>query len=136
MFSQVVLSFGTTHHEPALPSSRPCPTTRNLDAFARTVHPGAVLILPSGRIIDGKPAIVDFHRAFFADLTWTQTYTEQARTVTWDTATVVLQTCFVQRDAAASITYEARNVLGLTFTHSRSGWLLIHDQNTRLATTA
>ncbi|WP_336206965.1 YybH family protein [Nonomuraea sp. LPB2021202275-12-8] len=45
---------------------------RDLKAYAATLHDDVVVVLPSGRLLEGRQAVEDFHRDWFADLDWSQ----------------------------------------------------------------
>jgi ketosteroid isomerase-like protein len=104
-------------------------TGRDLDGYAATLHDDVVLVLPSGRTFVGKPAVVDFHREFFADPDWTQQLTERTTTVGEHTARALFDADYRDVDPAGAPVHQ-RFLVGLVFARVGEEWLLLHDQCT------
>ncbi|MEV0583179.1 nuclear transport factor 2 family protein [Nonomuraea sp. NPDC050310] len=106
-------------------------TARDLAAFTATLHEEVVVVLPNGSRLEGRQAVTDFHRDWFADLDWTQELTPLSVIETAGTLVATYEADYCDVDAQGAPIH-ARNVLSLVFTHGPDGWSLLHDQNTRL----
>lgn len=114
--------------------------TRHLDSVARrdmagftdTVHPDAMVVLPTGERLVGKAAIIDFHKAWFTDPDWSQ----QLRLLTMTGDDAILSALYhvdYQDFTPQGEEIRKRYLLGLVFTKGKDGqWLLLHDQCTPL----
>lgn len=104
---------------------------RDLTSYAATLHDDVLVVLPTGTRFEGRAAVEDFHRDFFADPDWSQAMTEVRLTVTESTASALYEA--VYRDVGPDGTpILARFLVGLVFVLTDSGWLLLHDQCTPL----
>ncbi|NRQ39134.1 SnoaL-like domain-containing protein [Nonomuraea sp. NN258] len=106
---------------------------RDLPAYTATLHDDVVVVLPNGGRLEGRQAVEDFHRDWFADLDWTQDLTRVAYVETDGTAVATYEADYRDVDGSGAPIH-ARNLLCMIFTRTAEGWLLLHDQNTRLAT--
>ncbi|WP_327088244.1 nuclear transport factor 2 family protein [Nonomuraea sp. NBC_01738] len=99
---------------------------RDLAAYSATIHDDVLVVLPNGSRLEGRAAVEDFHREWFADLDWTQEMTPVWTKETDGTLVAAYEADYRDGD------YHARNLVTLVFTRVGEDWLLIHDQNTRL----
>jgi uncharacterized protein (TIGR02246 family) len=104
---------------------------RDLDGFAATLHDDVLVVLPPGKTLTGKPAVVDFHRDFFADPDWTQDLTERSTTVGEHVARALYEADYRDVDHAGDPVRQ-RYLLSLVFARADGDWLLLHDQCTPL----
>jgi uncharacterized protein (TIGR02246 family) len=112
--------------EPALAAHLAAIPARDLPALLATVAEEVTLILPSGKLVEGKAAFRALHEEWFAERGWTMSFKELRRTVTRDLALVLVETDYREGDQ------RARNYLTLVWKRIGNRWLLVHDQNTRL----
>ena len=103
--------------------------SHDLDAYAGTVHDEVSLVLPNGKLIEGRAAVVEFHREWFGDPDWSWTLTPLRQAVTGDTAVALFTVEYRDVDASGQ-PYAMGYLLGLTFALQDGAWLLLHDQNT------
>jgi uncharacterized protein (TIGR02246 family) len=104
---------------------------RDLERLLATVDEAVTLILPNGKLLDGKAAFTRFHEEWFAEKTWSMTFRELRRVESRDLATVLLETEYRDVDAKGAAIV-SKSYLAMTFRRSGTRWLLAHDQNTRL----
>ncbi|MFC7277853.1 YybH family protein [Paractinoplanes rhizophilus] len=104
---------------------------RDLAAYLDTVRDGAALIMPNGRLLQGRAAIADFHREWFGDPDWSWRLAPAHTAIAGDTAVAVFTVDYADRDQRGE-PYTTRYLLSLTFARDAGGWLLLHDQNTPL----
>jgi ketosteroid isomerase-like protein len=104
-------------------------TERDLTAYLATVHDDVTLIMPNGRLVEGKPALATFTGDWFGDLDWTWHLSPVHTTAADDTGVALFTVDYHDVDAAGQ-PYQLRYLLGLTFTRQNGVWLLLHDQNT------
>ena len=106
--------------------------TRDLEAFAATVDGDCAVVLLDGRVVDGRDAVLELHRDWFADPDWSIEFSP-VKTVVRDGLGVALvavdYTDVDGRGAPVALHY----LLSLTFAPAQEGWLLVHDQNTSSA---
>lgn len=102
---------------------------RDLDGYAATLHDDVVVVLPTGRTLAGRAAVVEFHREFFADLDWTQDLTERSTTVGEHTARALYEAEYRDVDPAGAPIH-TRYLIGFVFARVGDEWLLLHDQRT------
>lgn len=104
---------------------------RDLEAYSATIHDDVIVVLPNGKRLEGRQAVEGFHRDWFADLDWTQEMRQVSLVETAGTLVAIYEADYhdVDRDGAP---IHARNVVSLVFAKEPEGWLLVHDQNTRL----
>jgi ketosteroid isomerase-like protein len=100
--------------------------SRDLDAFEATVtHESEMtLIFPDGEILTTREAVIDLHREWFADRSWTWEPEIIATTVGSDLAYALLRYTYTD-DAAPR-----QNWLSLVFRLEDDVWRLVRDQNT------
>ncbi|MEU4236779.1 nuclear transport factor 2 family protein [Actinoplanes sp. NPDC026619] len=104
-------------------------TGRDLDGYLATVHDDVTLVMLNGRVIEGRAAIGEFHRDWFADPDWSWRLTRLSSVETGGTGVVVLAVDYDDLDQHGK-PYSMHYLLGLTFTRHGEAWLLVHDQNT------
>ncbi|WP_433359795.1 YybH family protein [Actinoplanes sp. CA-142083] len=104
---------------------------RDLKAYLATVRDDVSLIMPNGRLLQGREAIADFHREWFDDPDWSWRLSPSHTAIAGDTAVAVFTVDYDDRDQHGE-PYSTRYVLSLTFTRDAGPWLLLHDQNTPL----
>lgn len=97
---------------------------RDLDALTPTLHPDVVVLLPNGTLVSGRDAVVDLHRAWFADPSWSLTFDTVSCTELEHLASVILNVHYTEAGSS-----ERDYFLGLAFARSGEQWLLVHDQN-------
>ncbi len=99
-------------------------SSRDMERFARTLHPEVRLIGPTGSIIQGYDDAVAAHRGWFIENGWafepTTLWSGERDETAW---------------ALTSIRYTTANgvnrfLLFLLFVRSGDDWKLIYDQNT------
>jgi uncharacterized protein (TIGR02246 family) len=101
---------------------------RDADAFAALLHNDFTGIFPDGEVLSGKKAGMDFFREFFADPSWTQTFTPVRTTVQGcNSGFVLFDSTYTQPGVSVHM------VIGLSWTRERGKWLVIQDQNTAVA---
>jgi uncharacterized protein (TIGR02246 family) len=105
---------------------------RDLAAYAATVHDDVLVVLPTGARLDGRAAVLDFHRDFFADPDWSQEMVEVRFVATDDTISTLHEATYRDIDGAGEPVLK-RFLVGLVFTQKDTEWLLLHDQCTPLA---
>ena len=102
---------------------------RDLDAYAGSLHDEVSLILPNGKLVEGRTAVVEFHREWFGDPDWSWTLTPLRQAVAGDTAVALFTVEYRDVDGSGQ-PYAMGYRLGLTFARQDGVWLLLHDQNT------
>lgn len=105
-------------------------TGRDLAGYGATIHPDVSLIMLDGRLVAGRDAVLDLHRAWFGDPDWSWTLTPVRHTVAGETGVAVVAVAYHDLDADGR-PYELAYLLSLTFVRAGGAWLLLHDQNTR-----
>jgi uncharacterized protein (TIGR02246 family) len=105
---------------------------RDLDAYVATLHEDVLVVLPTGTRFEGRAAVTEFHRDFFADPDWTQAMTE-VRFVATDATVSALYEAEYRDVDPAGVPFTSRFLVGLVFVRAGDGWLLLHDQCTPLA---
>jgi uncharacterized protein (TIGR02246 family) len=101
---------------------------RDLSTLDSTLHDEVVVLLPNGSLVQGRSAVRQLHRDWFADTDWTISYRPVVRTVLAGTATVLLDVHYTDVDADGK-PIESDYFLGLTFVSVEGQWLLVLDQN-------
>ncbi|MEU8300906.1 nuclear transport factor 2 family protein [Micromonospora sp. NPDC048909] len=100
---------------------------RDLDGFAALLHPDVTSVFASdGEVLDGKRATVDWLRGFFADDSWTQSFSVAKRTV------VGCRTGFVLFDSVYAVPASGTRVpllIGVSFTYQHGRWLVLQNQD-------
>ncbi|MFG3697631.1 nuclear transport factor 2 family protein [Micromonospora sp. NPDC047620] len=100
---------------------------RDLDGFAALLHPDVTSVFASdGEVLDGKQATVDWLRGFFADDSWTQSFSVAKRTV------VGCRTGFVLFDSVYAVPATGTRVpllIGVSFTYEHGRWLVLQNQD-------
>jgi uncharacterized protein (TIGR02246 family) len=104
---------------------------RDLPALLDTVADDVMLILPTGKLLEGKQAYTAFHKEFFAEKTWSMRFTEKRRVENGDTAFVLLQYVYSDKDEKGA-DYRSESYLVMVFRRNAGKWRLTHDQNTRI----
>lgn len=99
---------------------------KDLDAYAATLADEVVLILPNGTLVDGKAAMVEFHREMFADDGWTQERTVRRVIDKGNTGWVLIEYRWITAES------QTRAYFTLTYALVDGRWLVVADQNTRL----
>jgi uncharacterized protein (TIGR02246 family) len=102
---------------------------RDLKTYLATVHADVSLVLPNGRLIEGRDQIEEFHRDWFDDPDWSWELTRLRSATAGDTGVALYQVVYHDLDGEGR-PYEMRYLLGLTFARVDGEWLLLHDQNT------
>ena len=99
-------------------------SSRDIERFARTLHPDVRLVGPTGSVIHGYDDAVAAHRGWFVEGGWifepSTLWTDERDESAW---------------ALTSIRYSTeeglnRFLLFLLFVRTGEGWKLIYDQNT------
>ncbi|MFD9911025.1 YybH family protein [Streptomyces sp. NPDC059063] len=103
---------------------------RDTERYERLVHDGYTIVFADGEVREGKADSMEFIREFFADTGWNQTFQETRRVVSGCRTGFVLFDSVYTRPADG---YRAHLVIGLSFTREHGRWLVLHDQNSRLA---
>ena len=105
---------------------------RDLKTYADTVHPEALLVLPTGDRLIGKTQIVEFHRGWFADLDWSQRL--QLLSMHGDEHVLAALYEVVYQDfTPEGQEIRKKYLLGLVFVRDETGqWQMLHDQCTAL----
>lgn len=99
---------------------------RDLETLAATLADEVTVIFPNGDRVEGKQAVLEFHRDWFADQQWVWEPEVVERRSGNGIATALVR--YAYRDTPDS---EPRyRWLALQFEDSGAGWLLYHDQNT------
>ncbi|MGX6607912.1 YybH family protein [Micromonosporaceae bacterium Da 78-11] len=104
---------------------------RDLPGYLGTVHDDVSLIMPNGKVIEGRDAVAAFHRDWFDDPDWSWVLTPVRTITAGDTGVAVLAVEYHDLDGAGQA-YTMRYLLSLTFVRQAGTWLLLHDQNTLL----
>jgi uncharacterized protein (TIGR02246 family) len=104
-------------------------TRRDLDGYTATLHDDVVVVLPTGRTLAGKTAVVEFHREFFADPDWTQDLTERTMTVGEHVARALFEADYRDVDPAGA-PIQMSYLVAFVFARTGDDWLLLHDQCT------
>ena len=102
---------------------------RDLDGYLATVHDDVSLILPGGRLVEGREAVAAFHREWFADPDWSWVLSGVRSAAAGDTGVAVVAVEYHDLDGSGQA-YTVRYLLSLTFARRDGVWLLLHDQNT------
>ena len=102
---------------------------RDLDAYLATVHDDVSLIMPNGRLVEGRAAVGAFHREWFDDPDWSWALSPVRSAAAGDTGVAVVAVEYHDVDGAGQA-YTMRYLLSLTFARRDGTWLLLHDQNT------
>ena len=107
--------------------------TRDLAAFAATLTSGedCTLILPNGQLIQGRDAVLDFHRVWFADPDWRLSLQPVYQLETANTGLALFSATYDDLDGNGQ-PYQLRYRLSLPFVNEAGEWRLVHDQNTLL----
>lgn len=100
--------------------------SRDLEDFIATVtdEPEMTLIFPDGEILTTREAVINLHREWFADITWTWEPQVVGTTVGSDLAYALVR--YTYSDDAAP----RQNWLSLVFRLEDGVWRLVRDQNT------
>lgn len=104
-------------------------TGRDLAALAPTLADDVDVIFPDGSRIEGKEAVLDFHREWFADDQWRYDAEIIATEAGNNLASALVR--YTYRDAPDGP--PRQTWLALQFRHTQAGWQLYHDQNTRIS---
>jgi ketosteroid isomerase-like protein len=106
-------------------------TDRNLAAFGETITQtdDIDVIFPNGGLIEGRTAVMDFHKEWFADPNW-QMEPEVVEIIEGaDQSTALIR--YVSRDTPEGAPRSTGLVL--VFQLENGSWRLVHDQTTRIA---
>lgn len=100
--------------------------SRDLEAFIATVtdETEMTLIFPNGDLLTTREAVIDLHRDWFADTSWTWEAEVVATTVGVDLAYALVR--YTYADEAPP----RQNWLSLVFRLEDGAWRLVRDQNT------
>ena len=109
--------------------------TRDLAAYEATITGGdsLTLIFPDGRLIETRAEVMDFHRDWFADETWSMSFTPVRVIEGAELSTALYRTRF-ETTLENGDPYWSESYLALTFALEDGQWRLTHDQNTRIRT--
>ena len=106
--------------------------TGNLEKLGSTVADNVSMISPQGDKMDSREKFMDFHKKWFELKNW-EWHGNILNTGYADSLGYApVQYKFVLKDSVGSIKYKDRDYLVLIFKNSKSGWKLVHDQNTRI----
>ena len=103
-------------------------TTERRDApgFNALLDRDVTLILRQGEVYDGKAEFAAFIEEFFADPSWTQTFTVRKKVVKdCSTAFVLYDSRFRDPDDGVDL----QLVIGLSFVRRDGRWLVLHNQD-------
>ena len=104
-------------------------SARDLPTFTATLHDDVAVVLPNGKLLEGRAAVTEFNRDWFADPDWSWTL-KPIRAVSDGSSGVALFAVDYHDLDAAGAPYSMNYLLSLTFTRTGDSWLLLHDQNT------
>ncbi|MGC4894635.1 nuclear transport factor 2 family protein [Micromonospora sp. DT31] len=100
---------------------------RDLTGFAALLHPDVTVVFASdGQVLDGKRETVDWLAGFFADPSWTQSFTVAKRTVSGCRSGFVL---FDSVYAEPGGNVRVPLLIGVSFTHEHGRWLVVQNQD-------
>lgn len=118
-------------HEKTLDEHLRAIAERDLAAYTATLHEDVTLILPTGARREGREAVTDFHRDFFADHDWTQDFRPVRTIATPGAVTAVYDVDYRDVDMAGA-PIRKNFLVSLVFVRADGQWLLFHDQCTPL----
>lgn len=99
---------------------------RNAPGFIALLDPDVTLVLRQGQVYDGKAEFAGFIQEFFADPSWTQTFTLRKQVVRGcSTAFVLFSSRFRDPDDGVDL----QLVIGLSFVRRDGRWLVLHNQD-------
>lgn len=99
---------------------------RDADGFGALLHDDFTGIFPDGEVLAGKDEAMEFFRGFFADPSWTQTFTTLRSTVQGcNTGFVLFDSIYEQPGVRVHL------VIGVSWTREHGRWLVVQDQNTK-----
>ena len=105
---------------------------KNINDIKATVADSVTLIFPDGDVLKSKQKFVDFHKDWFKDSTWKMT-TEILKTTESNTLSYGLVKYQLSRfNADGSVKSQSNTYLLLIFEKQKTGWKLLHDQNTKI----
>lgn len=100
---------------------------RDIDVFARSIHPRVRLVGSDGTVREGAEAAIEAHRAWFADPQWSiefaPLFLEHQGECCWS----LVRARFEQAETSKTF------LLFLLFVRENGRWLLVYDQGTDLA---
>jgi uncharacterized protein (TIGR02246 family) len=102
---------------------------RDLDGYLATVHDDVSLVSLDGRLVEGRGAVGELHRDWFADPDWSWRLTPLRAGTAGDTGVALFAVGYDDVDRSGT-PYTTQYLLGLTFARHHGAWLLVHDQNT------
>src|SRR4051812_26975672 len=97
-------------------------TARDLPGYLATVHDDVSLIMPTGRLVEGREAVGEFHREWFDDPDWSWSLTPLRATEAGGTGVALYAVAYDDVDGTGE-PYTMRYLLSLTFTRSDGRWL-------------
>jgi ketosteroid isomerase-like protein len=111
-------------------------SSRNLDGLKSTLtHSEALdLYLPNGKMLSSKSEFIEFHQNWFRETGWTMHFEPVSSAVTRELAIATVRTRY--EDTVDGKPYWSENWLTLVFKLEKGEWRLIHDQNTRIRSSA
>jgi uncharacterized protein (TIGR02246 family) len=107
-------------------------TERDLNGYLDTVHEDVSLVLPNGRLVEGRAAVGEFHREWFDDPDWSWQLSPVRSAADGETGVALYRVEYHDLDGEGR-PYTMRYLLSLTFGRKDGAWLLLHDQNTPYA---
>lgn len=105
---------------------------KNLDVIKATVADSVTLIFPDGEVLRSKQKFVEFHINWFKDPAWKMT-TEILRVQEdGQLAYGLVKYKLINYNKDGSTKSQSTTYLVLVFEKQKSGWKLVHDQNTKI----
>lgn len=104
-------------------------TARDLDTYLTTVHEDVSVVLPNGTLVEGRAAVGEFHREWFADPDWSWRLSPTRTATAGDTGVALFTVDYDDLDRDGK-PYTVCYLLSLAFARVDGTWLLVHDQNT------
>ncbi|MGC1469174.1 MAG: nuclear transport factor 2 family protein [Sphingorhabdus sp.] len=105
--------------------------SRDIAALASTLtrDEGLILILPNGKLTKTRNEYLEFHRAFFAEPSWSIAFEPISKLEGKDFAVITTKSRY--RDVDDGKPFESSNWVTFGFKRENGCWKLVHDQNTR-----
>ena len=107
-------------------------TNRNLNGIAATVSDSVTLIFPDGELLQSKEKFVAFHKNWFDDKLWKMTILSVSTKESSTLSHALVKYHYIETNNDKTIKSESHTYLLLIFSKEKSGWRLLHDQNTKI----